>query len=223
MATLPCREPSRSGNSGAPGGRRRRAGDIVAAPAVPQARARLTSGMARTYRLERRQLVERPLDEVFAFFADATNLEAITPGFLRFSIRTPLPIAMGEGTRIEYTLRLFGLPLRWRTLISVWEVRRRFVDEQVSGPYAGWRHTHTFEAVEGGTLVTDVVDYALPFGLLGRLAHALFIGRTLDRIFAHRHEAITRLLPADATTAPRPALRTASARRARPVGRLPAG
>ncbi len=160
----------------------------------------LPSGMARTYRLERRQFVERPLDDVFAFFADASNLEAITPGFLRFSIRTPLPIAMREGTRIEYTLRLFGLPLRWRTLISVWQDGRRFVDEQVSGPYALWRHTHTFEAVEGGTLVTDVVDYALPFGVLGRLAHALLIRRTLDRIFAHRHEAITRLLPHDATT-----------------------
>ncbi len=158
--------------------------------------------MARTYRLERRQLVERPRDEVFAFFADAANLEAITPGFLRFSIRTPLPIAMREGTRIEYTLRLFGLPLRWRTLISVWEEGRRFVDEQVSGPYALWRHTHTFEAVEGGTLVTDVVDYALPFGVVGRFAHALLIRRTLERIFAHRHEAITRLLPHDTSTVP---------------------
>ena len=157
--------------------------------------------MARTFRLERTQLVERPLDEVFAFFADAANLEAITPAFLRFAIRSPLPIAMHEGARIEYTLRLFGLPLRWRTLISVWENGHRFVDEQESGPYALWRHTHTFESVESGTLVHDVVDYALPFGALGRLAHALFVGRTLDRIFAYRYRAVARLLPRD----PRPA------------------
>lgn len=179
--------------------------------------------MARTYRLERRQLVERPRDEVFAFFADAANLEAITPGFLRFSIRTPLPIAMREGTRIEYTLRLFGLPLRWRTLISVWEEGRRFVDEQVSGPYALWRHTHTFEAVEGGTLVTDVVDYALPFGVVGRFAHALLIRRTLERIFAHRYEAITRLLARDAAAVPGSAPVAAGVGRARPGGGLQAG
>jgi ligand-binding SRPBCC domain-containing protein len=179
--------------------------------------------MARTYRLERRQLVERPLDEVFAFFADATNLQAITPTFLRFSIRTPLPIAMRQGARIEYALSLFGLPLRWLTLISVWEEGRRFVDEQVSGPYALWRHTHTFEPVEGGTMVTDVVEYALPFGILGRLARGLFVRRTLDRIFAHRHEAIARLLPRDATLAPRPASPTASACRARVGSRVAAG
>ncbi len=179
--------------------------------------------MVRTYRLERRQLVERPVDAVFAFFADASNLEAITPRFLRFSIRTPLPIDMRQGTRIEYTLSLFGLPLRWLTLISVWEEGRRFVDEQVSGPYALWRHSHTFEPVEGGTLVTDVIEYALPFGVFGRLAHALFVGRTLDRIFAHRHQAISRLLPRDDATAPQREPDSAPPDRMRRAGRLPAG
>jgi ligand-binding SRPBCC domain-containing protein len=163
--------------------------------------------MARTYRLERRQLVERHLDDVFEFFADAANLEAITPAFLRFSIRTPLPIAMQEGAGIEYRLHLFGVPLRWRTVISVWEPGRRFVDEQASGPYASWRHTHTFEAVAGGTIVRDVVDYAMPFGALGRLAHALFVGATLDRIFTYRQQAIARLLPREGTTARAPVLR----------------
>jgi ligand-binding SRPBCC domain-containing protein len=154
--------------------------------------------VARTYRLERSQLVERPLDEVFAFFADAANLEAITPAFLRFSIRTPPPIAMEEGARIEYALRLFGVPLRWRTRISVWDSGRRFVDEQESGPYALWRHTHTFEQVEGGTWVRDVVDYALPFAALGRAVHALIVRRTLDRIFTYRQQAVERLLAAGA-------------------------
>jgi ligand-binding SRPBCC domain-containing protein len=151
--------------------------------------------MPRTYRLERTHLVERPREEVFAFFADAANLEAITPSFLRFSIRSPLPIAMREGAHIEYALHLFGVPLRWRTRITVWESGRCFVDEQESGPYAAWRHTHTFEPVEGGTWVRDVVDYAMPFAALGRLAHTLFVRRTLDRIFAFRQRAIDRLLP----------------------------
>jgi ligand-binding SRPBCC domain-containing protein len=159
--------------------------------------------MPRTYRLERTHLVERPREEVFAFFADAANLEAITPSFLRFSIRSPLPIAMREGAHIEYALHLFGVPLRWRTLISVWEPGVRFVDEQLSGPYALWRHTHTFESVPGGTLVGDVVEYALPFGPLGRLAHALAVRATLARIFDHRRDAIARLLPpAPRTSAP---------------------
>jgi ligand-binding SRPBCC domain-containing protein len=168
--------------------------------------------MSRTYRLERSQRVERPLDEVFDFFADAANLEALTPDFLRFSIRTPLPIVMHEGARIEYRLHLFGLPLRWRTVISVWEPGRRFVDEQASGPYASWRHTHTFEAADGGTIVRDVVDYAMPFGALGHLAHTLFVGATLERIFTYRQGEIARLLPRDgqpawaAVVRPEPAL-----------------
>jgi ligand-binding SRPBCC domain-containing protein len=167
---------------------RHRARGLFAQRSVP-------SGVARTYRLERSQVVERPLDEVFAFFADAANLEEITPAFLRFSIRTPLPIAMEEGARIEYALHLFGVPLRWRTRISVWDSGRCFVDEQESGPYARWRHTHTFEPVDGGTLVRDVVDYAMPLSALGRVAHVLFVGRTLDRIFSYRQRAIERLLP----------------------------
>jgi hypothetical protein len=138
--------------------------------------------------------VPRPLDEVFAFFADAANLEAITPGFLRLRILTPAPVEMRPGARIEYALSLFGVPLRWGTLITVWEPGVRFVDEQESGPYALWRHTHTFEAHGDGTIVHDVVEYAEPFGPLGRVAHALFVERALNRIFDFRREAIRRLL-----------------------------
>jgi ligand-binding SRPBCC domain-containing protein len=138
--------------------------------------------------------VPRPLDEVFAFFADAANLEAITPGFLRFRILTPAPVEMRPGARIEYALSLFGVPLRWGTLITVWEPGVRFVDEQESGPYALWRHTHTFEADGDGTFVRDVVEYAEPFGPLGRVAHALFVERALNRIFDFREAAIRRLL-----------------------------
>jgi hypothetical protein len=149
----------------------------------------------RLHRLERTLRVQRPRDEVFAFFADASNLEAITPAFLRFRILTPMPIEMRAGTRIDYALSLLGVPLRWRTRISDWQPGVRFVDEQESGPYAVWRHTHEFEGDgDGSTIVRDLVEYAEPFGLLGRAAHALFVRRALDRIFDHRRDAIRRLL-----------------------------
>jgi hypothetical protein len=141
--------------------------------------------------------VERPLREVFAFFADAANLEAITPAFLRFRILTPLPIDMRAGARIEYALSLFGVPLRWQTRITEWEPDVRFVDEQESGPYSVWRHTHEFEADGGATIVKDIVEYREPLGPLGQVAHALFVTRALARIFDHRREAISRLLGAE--------------------------
>jgi ligand-binding SRPBCC domain-containing protein len=148
----------------------------------------------RLHRLERSQLVARPLEEVFAFFSDAANLEAITPSFLRFRVLTPAPVGMRPGARIDYGLSLFGVPLRWRTRITVWEPGVRFVDEQERGPYALWRHTHAFEARGETTLVRDVVEYALPLGPLGAIARLLFVRRALERIFDFRSEAIRRIL-----------------------------
>ncbi len=118
----------------------------------------------------------------------------LTPAFLRFRILTPPPVEMREGTRIDYALSLFGLPVRWRTHIAVWEPQIRFVDERESGPYASWRHTHEFEAQGSSTLVRDTVDYSLPLGVLGSIAHALFVRRTLGRIFDFRQQAIRRVL-----------------------------
>jgi len=146
------------------------------------------------YRLEREQIIPRPLEEVFRYFSGAENLETLTPPFLRFRILTELPIPMREGTHIEYSLRLYGFPIRWRTLIEAWEPGRRFVDVQVRGPYKLWRHTHSFEAVPAGTLMRDTVDYALPFGPLGTLMHALLVRRTLDRIFTYRRQKIRALM-----------------------------
>lgn len=151
--------------------------------------------MPRLHVLERTQTVPRPVPEVFGFFADAANLEAITPSFLRFRIRTPLPIEMREGALIDYSLSLFGVPVRWRTRITEWQPGRRFVDEQERGPYAVWRHTHTFEARGDSTVVGDRVEYAVPFGPVGVVARALFVRRTVERIFDHRQQAIARLLP----------------------------
>lgn len=152
--------------------------------------------MERIHRLERTEQIQRPLDAVFSFFADATNLEAITPPFLRFGILGPRPVEMRPGARIDYAMSLFGVPVRWRTRITEWEPGVRFVDEQEAGPYAFWRHTHEFVPRGDATLVRDVVEYALPLGPLGTLAHLLFVRRTLTRIFDFRRDATRRLLDA---------------------------
>lgn len=154
------------------------------------------------HRLERAQVIPRPVPEVFAFFADAANLEAITPPFLRFRIVTPPPIVMAPGARIDYRLSLFGVPFGWETEIVAWEPNVRFVDVQRRGPYRHWHHLHTFEAVPEGTCMRDRVDYALPLGGLGGLAHALFVRRTLDRIFDHRRATIAMRLGAIEGAAP---------------------
>ena len=138
--------------------------------------------------LEREQLLPQPPGTVFPFFADAHNLERITPPFLRFRVLTPRPIAMAEGTLIEYHLRLHGLPIRWLTRIAVWEPPHRFVDEQLRGPYRLWRHEHTFEPDgSGGTLARDHVEYQIRGGeALGAVANRLLVARDLERIFSYR-------------------------------------
>jgi ligand-binding SRPBCC domain-containing protein len=135
---------------------------------------------------------EQELDgDVFGFFADAANLEVITPPWLSFRVVTPRPVAMAAGTLIEYRLRLHGLPISWLTEIAIWEPGVRFVDTQLRGPYALWHHTHEFEALGGGrTLMRDTVRYALPFGPLGALAHRLFVRHDLERIFDYRRKAV---------------------------------
>ena len=128
-----------------------------------------------------------PPEELFPFFADAGNLDAITPPWLNFHIVTPRPIEMRPGALIDYQLRVRGLPLRWRTLIKEWQPPHCFVDEQVRGPYRQWIHTHTFEPRDGGTLARDVVRYAVPFDFI---AHPLFVRRDIEKIFAFRQEAL---------------------------------
>lgn len=152
--------------------------------------------MAKTFILEREQFIPRPLAEVFPFFADAGNLEEITPAFLHFRILTPRPIAMQPGTLIDYRLRLFGVPIAWRTRIDEFDPPRRFVDFQLRGPYKLWHHTHEFREMSGGTLMLDRVRYEINYGPAGTLANALWVRPTLARIFDFRRAAIERLLGA---------------------------
>ena len=141
--------------------------------------------------LRREQRLPGTPAEVFPFFADAGNLEAITPPWLGFRVVTPRPIEMREGALIEYRLRLHGLPISWLTRIEEWVPGERFVDVQLSGPYRLWHHTHEFRPLPGGgTLMTDTVRYALPFGPLGCLAHRVLVRRDLERIFDFRERAV---------------------------------
>lgn len=132
---------------------------------------------------------------MFEFFSAAQNLERLTPPFVRFRILTPLPIEMKRGQFIEYEIGLGGLPLKWLTEIEVWEPNERFVDNQVRGPYRHWHHLHEFRDAPGGTEMRDTVDYELPLGPLGSIAHALLVKRLLDRIFAYRFSAVSAAFP----------------------------
>src|SRR5690349_6473843 len=135
-------------------------------------------------------------EDVFPFFADARNLEAITPPLLQFRLLTPDPITMGPGTFLQYALRIHGLPVRWDTLIQDWDPPHRFVDVQVRGPYRLWHHTHELEAVDGGraTLMRDTVRYAVGFGFLGEVARRALVKRDVEAIFAFRAENVPALV-----------------------------
>jgi len=147
-----------------------------------------------TYVLEKTQRVPAPLDEVFDFFARPDNLARITPGWLDFRIVAPEQRDMRQGLEIEYRVRPLLVPQKWVSRITAYDPPHRFVDEQVHGPYRRWRHLHEFEPVATGngavTEIRDRVDYALPFGPLGRVAHALLVRRQLESIFEHRRRVI---------------------------------
>ncbi|MEO8371626.1 MAG: SRPBCC family protein [Candidatus Solibacter sp.] len=140
--------------------------------------------------LKREQFVPRPLEEVFEFFSDAQNLEFITPPWLNFQILAKGPIEISVGTLLDYRLKWHGFPIAWRTKIVSWNPPRSFVDVQLRGPYRLWHHTHSFAAVDGGTTMMDTVNYELPFGSLGNIAHGLGVRRDLERVFDYRMKVV---------------------------------
>jgi ligand-binding SRPBCC domain-containing protein len=152
------------------------------------------------YELVREQWIPRSVGDVAPFFEDAANLGAITPPWLHFTIRTPLPIGMQKGQRIRYRIRLFGVPLHWTTEITAWSPPHGFTDSQLSGPYASWIHEHEFIPMGGGVLMRDRVRYRMRFGILGRVAHELFVRAALAAIFDYRFRAVAQLNAAPATS-----------------------
>jgi len=144
------------------------------------------------FTLETLLFVPRPPEAVFPFFAEAGNLETLTPPWLRFEILTPLLIQMRAGALIAYRLRLHGIPVRWHSEITAWEPPRRFVDEQRRGPYRQWIHEHTFTDCKGGSEVRDFVRYSVPGG---RLVDFLFVRHDVRRIFEYRARKLCALFP----------------------------
>lgn len=136
--------------------------------------------------VHRETVIDRPLEETFAFFADAANLETLTPSWLNFRILTPQPIPMREGAVIDYRIVLYGMPVPWRTRIDAWEPGVGFVDRQLLGPYLWWHHEHRFERVDGGTRVVDHVEYRpRARWLSGRI-----VRRDVERIFTFRQHKL---------------------------------
>jgi ligand-binding SRPBCC domain-containing protein len=150
------------------------------------------------YLLKSECVIPRSIEEVFAFFSDAGNLERLTPPWLNFNILTPLPIEMRAGRLIDYKLRIRGVPVRWQSEITVWEPPYSFADESRRGPYKYWRHQHWFESCPGGTRVVDDVHYGVPGGAL---IHWLVVKRDVQKIFEYRQQTLQQIFPAVAHAA----------------------
>lgn len=149
----------------------------------------------RPYCLEREQWLPKPIEEVFAFFSRPENLQTITPPWLDFRM-VKTPAALEKGAHIRYRLRWRWIPIRWTTEISEWNPPHRFVDRELSGPYALWNHEHDFTESKGGTWMRDRVTYALPLGVIGRVAHRIVVEGDVRRIFDFRAETMRGLFPA---------------------------
>lgn len=158
---------------------------------VEQALADLLSPLqGGTYLRVWEQWLPQAAQTLWPFFCDAHNLETITPPFLHFRVLGQSSRGIGEGTAIDYRLRLDGVPMRWQSRIEAWNPPRSFVDTQVRGPYRLWHHTHEFEPLGAGTLMRDTVRYRLPAGWLGTLAAGRRVAGYVERIFDFRARRI---------------------------------
>ena len=149
----------------------------------------------KVYTLKKEQKISKNILDVFDFFSRPENLAAITPPKMKFKILTPSPIEMKEGALIDYTVRILGFPVRWRTLITKYDPPDIFVDQQLKGPYSLWHHTHTFTKIsDNETLIKDIIAYSIPFGFIGRVVHSIYIKKDLEKIFLYRKNKIADLL-----------------------------
>lgn len=144
----------------------------------------------KVYTFYKEQFVPSDMDTVFEFFSRPENLEKITPSAMGFNIITPTPIEMKEGAIIDYTVKILGVPVRWRTMITSYKKNEYFVDEQLKGPYSYWHHKHTFKEVEGGILIIDEITYALPIQAFRKIVHPVLIKPQLNQIFDFRFQTI---------------------------------
>ena len=142
------------------------------------------------YSLKYKQIIKKDINEVFNFFSNPENLKKITPKKLGFKILTPKPIKMKEGQLIDYTIKILGKKIRWRTIITDYNPPEMFIDQQLLGPYSMWHHRHEFNIVDNGVEIIDKIDYVVPYGILGRIINFCFIKSDLDRIFHYRYEVI---------------------------------
>ncbi|HUV29610.1 MAG TPA: SRPBCC family protein [Acidobacteriota bacterium] len=156
------------------------------------------------YSIRREQFVQRSLDDVFRMFERPEDLSLITPPSMDFILLSPRPIEKKAGTLMDFAVRVFGVRFHWMAMITDYQRPYRFVDVQIKGPYTFWHHTHLFDESEKGTNIVDEVRYVLPFGILGRLLHALLVRRRIERIFDYRAKVIARnfALQSDQAAAP---------------------
>ena len=144
----------------------------------------------KTYGLKKQLWLPQPREKVFEFFSDPYNLDHLTPAWLKFEILAPGPAEMQQGTLLNYRLRIRGIPIRWQSKITAWDPPSRFIDRQTKGPYSLWIHEHLFEDYQGGTLIEDNVEYAVPGG---SIVQKFFVEPDLERIFKHRHRVLEEL------------------------------
>tara|TARA_R100000687_G_scaffold83278_1_gene85420 strand:+ start:1260 stop:1823 length:564 start_codon:yes stop_codon:yes gene_type:complete len=153
--------------------------------------------LGRIWQLRAVQVLPQPRESVFPFFANAHNLEKLTPSFLKFQVLTPKPIEMKSGAEIRYQLKVRGIPIKWKTSILDWDPPHQFVDNQDTGPYALWHHTHTFEPTEDGTgtICTDTVRYRPRGWVLAPLVNRFFVQRDVVNIFRYRFKKLEEIFP----------------------------
>ncbi len=150
-----------------------------------------------------KQYIPAPLEEVWQYFSRPENLNHITPEDMSFEILSDIEnIPMYAGMIVQYRVSpLLGIKMRWVTEIKQVQEGRYFIDEQRFGPYAFWHHQHHFEEMNGGVLMTDILHYKIPFGILGTLADLLFVNKRIEEIFIYRKKAVERIFKFQTTEA----------------------